>query len=111
MTAVQTSLDAALAAADGMARAADHADRETPTWSDRALGCLVMWARSNPGSLWLIEDVRAYAEEAEGLPPAPDGRAWGAVAVRARRLGVIVPAGYASARSSNNSPKVLWRAA
>ena len=111
MKAMLTPQQASFAAADGMARAADHADRETPSWSDRALGCLVMWARSNPGSLWLIEDVRAYAEEAEGLPPAPDGRAWGAVAVRARRLGVIVPAGYASARSSNNSPKVLWRAA
>ncbi|MEL6364282.1 MAG: hypothetical protein AAFR11_05530 [Pseudomonadota bacterium] len=93
----------------GMTRASDHAERDEPGWNDRALSFLADFARTCSGA-FLIERVRE-AFEGAGNPKPPDGRAWGHVARRAKRDGLIVNAGYAPATSSNNSPKVLWRAA
>lgn len=107
---MKTAEQASFAALDGMTRAADHADRETPTWSDRAIAYVREFAGMEDGRAFLIEQAREYAEY-HGLPLPPDGRAWGAVATRAARLGIIVRDGYGSARSSNNSPKCMWRAA
>ena len=56
---------------------------------------------------FLTEDVRAMAE-ADGFASAPDGRAWGAVMRAAARKGIVIANGYAPAKSSNCSAKVLW---
>ncbi len=90
----------------GIAAAVEHADRDIPDWSDQALTLVRFYAAASLRE-FMAEDVREWAY-ASGLPPPPDGRAWGAVMQRARWFGYIKPAGYRAARSSNMSPKVLW---
>lgn len=87
---------------DGIQRAADHAD---DAWRERAIGYVRLHAAVH--AEFLAEDVRAVAEH-DGLPPPPDGRAWGSVMQTAARRGIVKRVGYAPARSSNLSPKVLW---
>ena len=90
---------------DGMARAVEHADAVTADWSERAMAALLDFVRSHGDIPFMAEDVRVMADY---IPPPPDGRAWGAVFQRAARAGHIVKVGYAPAKSSNLSPKVLW---
>jgi len=91
-----------------MARlSSDRADRELGDWSKRAYNLLMQFARlhHNP---FLVEEARAYAE-LYGLEAPPDGRAWGHIVQTARRAQQIVSCGYGIAKSSNGSPKVLWK--
>lgn len=87
---------------NGIARAADHADRVSPTWTDRAAALLVQYTLTLPvGECITSEGVREYAE-LQGLPPPPDLRTWGAVMVRAAKAGHIKRVGYVNAKN----PKV-----
>jgi hypothetical protein len=92
---------------DGMQRAVEHADAVDLFWSERAYGHVMDFCRTK--ITFLTEDARAFAE-GRGLQAPPDGRAWGAVMQRAARNGLMKKAGYAPAKSSNLSPKVLWEA-
>ena len=56
---------------------------------------------------FLVEDV-ADRWAAAKMPAPRDARAWGGAVRRAARAGWIKRAGYAPARTSNLSPKVLW---
>lgn len=89
----------------GIQRATDHADQEHPRWADAAFDVLksAVAIREQP---FLAED--AIEAIGHAVPEPPDGRAWGGVFQRAARAGVIRKVGYAPARSSNLSPKVLW---
>jgi hypothetical protein len=86
---------------DGIARAAEHSGDD---WQDAAFQCVASYARTH--AEFLTEDARL---EARQLPPPPDGRAWGAVMQRARREKIIERIGYKPAKSSNLSPKPLWK--
>lgn len=94
----------------GIASSAAHAGSE---WVESAVH-YVAWYFRVPEFKGLpqpctIEQLRAWATS-KGLPLAPDERAWGAVTRAAIRQGVIEPTGgYAPARSSNGSPKRLYR--
>jgi hypothetical protein len=90
---------------DGIQRAGDHAGAR---WRGQARGYLLEWLAAPRGD-FLAEDVREFAER-RGLDAPPDGRAWGVVFQSASRDRLISKVGYAPARSSNLSPKVLWRA-
>lgn len=101
---------------EGMTRAVDRANRVEPEWSGQALGYLRHYASEHAGA-FLIEDVRAWAEE-RGLPAPPDARSWGAVTRRAahRTAAVIDPVMVGGAQLTrkgqiNKSPKPLWRRA
>lgn len=85
--------------------AADAADRRCPQWSEDAYQAFRAYAIIHRGQEFTTEDVRLAAKN---VPPAPDGRAWGAIAIRAKREGLVKSNGYRCVVSSNNSPKVLW---
>lgn len=109
----QLSLTFARARRDhGIQQAGDHAGER---WRKSARGYLLEYIARHPrsqfpdGVTFLAEDIREYAE-AHGFDRPPDGRAWGVVFQSAAREGLIRKAGYAPARSSNLSPKVLWAA-
>jgi hypothetical protein len=75
---------------EGIERAAAHAG---PAWGERAYALLRAFiARYPKDTVFMIEDVRAFAKAQIEEPP--DRRAWGAVAVRARRAGLIEKFGY-----------------
>lgn len=88
---LQLNYDEAREARDrGMQAATDNADRQIPTWSDRALAFLHSYAIAKPDLT--TEAVRIYAHNL-GLATPPDGRAWGTVTRRAARLGWIAKSG------------------
>ena len=87
--------------------AADHADREIAEWTKRAIALFSVYARKSTGP-FLTEEARQYAES-HGLQEPPDSRAWGHVAKAAQKAGIVVSAGFGAAKSSNGSPKVLWK--
>jgi hypothetical protein len=87
---------------------ADRADREIDDWTKKAVALFATFAKITP-SPFLTEEARQFAESC-GLSSPPDGRAWGHVAKRCQKDGLTVSAGFGSAKSSNGSPKVLWKA-
>lgn len=106
-----TRMNAAAKRDTGMERAEDKANRDAPFWSDRALLAVEKYCAAHPDLKFLGEDVREWAE-ARKLVSAPDnGRAWGAVFRKAASMKIIRKVGYAPARSSNLSPKCLWKGA
>jgi hypothetical protein len=99
-----TSIEEVKARRDkGIHDSADHAGGD---WIEEAVGYLEQYT-VNARAPFLGEQVRAWAE-GQGLAAPPDGRAWGAVMQAGRRRKLIVSCGYAPAKSSNLSPKVLW---
>lgn len=93
----------------GMERAVDHAERVHSDWGQKALAALRAHVRTLPfDAKFIVEDVRGVAELL--VPEPPDRRAWGAVTQAAIRSRVIVKTGeYAKAKSSNLSPKPIYR--
>jgi hypothetical protein len=86
---------------------AERADREIDDWTNKAVALFATFAKITPYP-FLTEDARQFAES-RGLSSPPDGRAWGHIAKRVQRAGITVSAGFGSAKSSNGSPKVLWK--
>lgn len=93
----------------GMAAAVANANRESEDWSVRAASLFAEFVSLHPGESFMTEDVREWAE-AIGLPKPPDRRAWGAVAIAAKRNGLVRSLGYAPQKSANahRAPKTLW---
>lgn len=89
----------------GIASVAKHAQNDDPGWQDRAIGYVVRCAALHPN--FMAEDAREMAE-LYGLAKPADKRAWGNVMRTAARRGLVRSCGYAPARSSHLSPKVLW---
>ena len=104
-----TMEQAVMAGKMGALAASQHADKVNGEWSVLA-GCLfVDYAKHIAcGEPFLTEDVRAWCEDV--LPVPPDRRAWGHIARSLCNEGLIEEAGFRRAKSSNGSPKVLWRA-
>lgn len=95
-------------AEEGMSRAVDHADEIEPGWSQRAYGMLESYALNH--FEFMTEEVRVWAH-GEGLPTPPDGRAWGAVTLRAVKAGVIAWERYQKTRSppAHATPRAVWK--
>lgn len=92
---------------EGMARSVARADRVEPTWSSDALRFLTAFARIHDA--FIGEEVVEAARDVISAPP--DSRAWGSVFQTASRRGIIHKTGqFRPARSSNLSPKPVWRA-
>lgn len=87
----------------GISRVREAAGHE---WVEIAATYLREYARRSYGQPFLIEDA---ADVFTG-PRPPNPKAWGPAVLTASKRGWIRKAGYAPARSSNLSPKCLWRA-
>jgi hypothetical protein len=91
----------------GIAKAMASAERETEGWSDLAYKFLLHFIASRDE--FMMEDVR---EAAIGIVPMPPSvRAWGGIAIRARKAGRIERIGF---RNVNNpkahcTPATVWR--
>jgi hypothetical protein len=94
----QLGLELGHAAAE---RAADHAGDD---WKDRAYAAFVSFSRSH--KQFTTEDVR----DASNVGEPPDLRAWGSVALRAKRKGIVRAAGWVSAKALNvhGNAVTLW---
>jgi hypothetical protein len=89
----------------GIKQAADHAG---PTWADIAFQAFKAYAAAHHE--FITAEVRQYALDA-GVPQPPTNWAWGSVAVRAVRAGLVVAAGTRPYGDGNNHQKqcVVWR--
>jgi hypothetical protein len=98
---------------EGIMRAVDHADKVHEQWSDRAFSTLTDYIEliGGAGSEFTSEMVRFYAED-QGLPKAPDQRAWGAVMLKAVRANKCKKKGWATATDPkvHCNPVTLWEA-
>ncbi len=92
------------------AAAADHAERETPEWKERAAEIFMEFALTNGGE-FQTEQVREYAAK-KGFPNPPDSRAWGHIATSLRRAGRIafITNRSTQSRTCNSHPRAVWKA-
>jgi hypothetical protein len=92
---------------EGMERAAAKAEREDDGWQENALAWLT---RFETCGAFMAEDFREHAYK-NGLPKPSSERAWGAVFMRAKRLGLIYEAGFSLTKTpgQHRCPGRLWR--
>lgn len=89
----------------GIKLSAEHAEEAHQGWGDKALDLLRRYNSNHFQSYTFTQ--WAYAMR---LPEPPDGRAWGAVFVKARKLGIIKNIGYEKDCSPNSHgmPVRVW---
>jgi hypothetical protein len=92
----------------GIALSVEKADRQRSGWSKRAYVALLRYLVKHREP-FLIESMREWAEQNNYIDVPENGRAWGSVVRHAVKQGVIGHAGYGLAKSSNLSPKVMWK--
>lgn len=90
---------------EGIGRALSSANNAVADWSELALNEFIKYADKH--EYFLTEDVRNSLSDDFPLPP--DNRAWGGVAQMASRMKITEKDGYRLAKSSNLSPKPLWK--
>ena len=90
----------------GIQQSADHAEAESPGWSERAYTELMIFAF---GRTFTSEDFRDHLK-AIGFP-VPVPKALGAVFVKAARKNKIQRVGFARSRERHCSTVPLWGAA
>jgi len=104
----RAAADACARADMGMQRSEARNEAVNAGWCGMALHALRQFARGQIG-MWTIEQARSALEGTAELPRPTDGRAWGAVVVRAIEHGYIVKTKQtAPAASSNGAPKPLF---
>lgn len=77
----------------GIKTATDHADRVCPEWKEQAYQALVDYATTHP--TFTIEQLRQSLNGRLADPPSL--RAWGGIAQRARRAGIVEHFGWTEA--------------
>jgi hypothetical protein len=99
-----THEEAAAKRDDGMQRVS------RPDWLAEAADVFPLFLKVWPTPAFLAEDFVTWAVP-RFLSEPHDRRAFGVVIMRAARAGLIRRRGYACAKTSNLSPKVLWEKA
>lgn len=83
----------------GIKQAITHANEVNPGWSETAYGMFKDWlAGWQPGYKFTIEQFRQIAM-IRGLPEPPSNRAYGSIAVRAKKAGLINSNGTVKVRN------------
>lgn len=103
--AEKTAMELAM---EGARRALDHANAVEQNWGDLAFQFFKLYAQAH--TLFQTEDVRVWSYK-NGLPHAPDGRAWGAIALEAKRAKIIVCDSYANTKvkPAHAAPRAVWK--
>ncbi|WP_315833936.1 hypothetical protein [Bradyrhizobium prioriisuperbiae] len=89
----------------GMTAVANHADENSPRWTDRAFDWICKYAESH--STFISEECTAAAHAA-GLPEAHDARAWGHPFRKAAKKLVIKRIGFGISNRRHQSSTPLW---
>lgn len=83
----------------GILKAVTHADKVNTGWSEKAFKMFCEWlAGWQPGYKFTIEQFRQIAQ-IRGLPDPPHARAFGSLAVRAKKAGLINSNGTVKVRN------------
>lgn len=87
------------------AEAAAHADKVHDAWTEKALAAFR--AHASVHAKFTTEDVITASPD---VPVAPEKRAWGHIALLAKRQGLILKAGFATAKAAHAHarPVSLW---
>jgi 5-methylcytosine-specific restriction endonuclease McrA len=90
----------------GIRRAIRSANSKNPEWSEMAFNCLKEYIKTH--NEFMIEDVRMSSDKIISDPPSK--RAWGAIAVRGAKLGIIRKKGYQNVINpkAHATPATLW---
>lgn len=82
-------------------------------WSTIAYNYLYHWLQLKPvGYTFKLEDVRLHAEDSTVVPPPTHKRAWGSVAQKAAKHGLMKKVGLTKARintKTKNAACALWK--
>jgi len=91
----------------GINKALESANETHDDWSEKALQALIQFA-NEVNDEFMVEDVRNWAS---WVPEPPSKRAWGAVAVKAAKAGIIKKTGYGLTTNpkAHRTPATLWQ--
>jgi ribosomal protein L36 len=91
---------------DGIRRALKHANSKNPEWSESAFNFLKDYLKTH--NEFMLEDVRMSSQNI--IPEPPSKRAWGAIAVRGAKVGLIRRKGYQNVINpkAHATPATLW---
>lgn len=94
----------------GIKQAVDHADRVHESWSDKVYALLKDFVKRYSGP-FQFEDFRISI--AGLIPEPPHKRAYGAIAAKAARLGLITRVGYAPVKNvkAHMAFSTVWKRA
>ncbi len=91
----------------GIKKSLDNADNTIENWSSKAYEFFIEYIKDK--RFFMTEDVRIASEGFLETPPSK--RAWGSVAVRAKKEGLIESAGFSSVKNpkAHRTPATLWK--
>jgi hypothetical protein len=92
---------------EGMQRAVDHAEIESPDWAQHAYEWLELFVAAH-AEPFISEDVSDATKLDEGFPQPPTDRAWGSIYRSAVKRGLIRLAGTGRSRRRHASICPLW---
>lgn len=99
----------------GIKKAVDHADQVHGEWQSKAWVMFEIYLEAVIGALdeFMIEDFRKWSREQVPipLPDPPSNRAFGSIAVRAQKAGLIHAIGFRSVKNARAhcAPCRVWK--
>ena len=106
----QLAIDFARAARDeGISRAVDHAESDSPGWGELAFRYIQLYAQQHRGERFIGRDI-VLASKAYGLIQPPTDKAWGGPMQKAAKRGVLRKVGTAPDPNRHCNPVPLWEA-
>jgi len=106
---VQATIDFGKAARDeGMHRAITHANQVVENWSERVFDAFKEYLILTQKQPFQIEDFRAWI--GDRIPPPPHNRAFGSIATKAIKAGLIERIGFAPVKNpkAHRANSAVW---
>lgn len=96
----------------GILQAQENADKKSPRWSEKVYELFTEWAvKKGSGHRFKTEDFRLSVELTGKVSKPPSRRAYGSIAVKAVKAGLIKKVGYAQVSNplAHRANCVLWQ--